>query len=179
MDDARRGCLCRQTGECSRAAGVLTLIPGRFRTTLPLMNEERYFAGRLLRQSLPSVVPAPGTEMPLLKRLVLKQGELAQIHDSDLGIRYIAAPDPIPGGIRGNPYPDVKIEHVYVMRGEMELIAQDGPSGDCLRLPMKAGDLAVIQPGVIHAFRVIREGVGIEFAPTPFDPADVHPHSLA
>ena len=117
--------------------------------------------------------------MPTLKRLKLLQGELAQIHDSELPIHYIAALELKDGGVRGNHFHRIKVEHTYVMRGELELVACDPATGHQLNLSMREGALVVIQPGIAHAFRTVRSGLAIEFAPTVFDPADVHKHALA
>ena len=119
-----------------------------------------------------------GPDMPVLKRLTLSQGGLAQFHDSDVPIHYIAALELVRGSVRGNHSHRIKEEHVYVMQGELELIVQEVESGERAQVRIRTGDLAIIEPGVAHAFRVIHEGTAIEFAPTRFDPSDVHRHAL-
>jgi dTDP-4-dehydrorhamnose 3,5-epimerase-like enzyme len=108
----------------------------------------------------------------------LSQGELAQCHDSELGIHYLAALELKQHSVRGNHLHHTKVEHLYLMRGEIELVAQEMASGELAQLVLQAGDLAIIQPGVAHAFKVLQSGFALEFAPTRFDPADIHPHPL-
>ena len=142
------------------------------------MTDASFFAGGLVTRHLPALAPDPQMALPALKRLMLTQGELAQFHDSELPIHYIAALELREGGVRGNHYHQTKVEHVYLMRGEIELIAEEMASGERAEVVMQAGDLAIIQPGVAHAFRVRQPGVAIEFAPTRFNPSDVHRHNL-
>ncbi len=142
------------------------------------MTDVSFFSGGLVRRQLPALTPDLQTTLPALKRLMLTQGELAQFHDSDVAVHYIAALELTESGVRGNHYHLTKVEHVYLMRGEMDLIAQEMKSGERVEVVIQAGDLAVIQPGVAHAFRVREPGVAIEFAPTRFDPSDIHRYSL-
>jgi hypothetical protein len=51
------------------------------------MAETEYLAGRVVKWSLPVISGRPGPDAPTLKRLLLPQGELAQVHDSEEGIR--------------------------------------------------------------------------------------------
>jgi mannose-6-phosphate isomerase-like protein (cupin superfamily) len=104
---------------------------------------------------------------------MLPQGELAQIRDDEEGMRYMAVMELRPGTVRGNHLHQQKIEHVYIIQGQVELWMREGEGGKVEHLVLEAGDLAVIHPGVAHALRVTRPGWGIEFAPGRFDPADV------
>lgn len=142
------------------------------------MSDVNLFSGRLVKRSLPCLTPGLGGELPPLKRLALAQGELAQFHDADPGIHYIAALELVEASVRGNHYHTRKEEHVYLMRGSMELIVEDPGSRERAEVRMEPGDLTVIQPGLAHAFRILHPGVAIEFSPTRFDPADIHPHQL-
>jgi len=142
------------------------------------MTDETFFSGGLVRRRLPALTPDPQATLPVLKRLMLTQGELAQFHDSDLSVHYIAALELREGSVRGNHYHQTKVEHVYLMRGEIELIALEMKSGERVEVVMQAGDLVVIQPGVAHAFRIRQPGLAVEFAGTRFDPSDIHRHSL-
>ncbi|MCU0772103.1 MAG: hypothetical protein MUE94_10105 [Verrucomicrobia bacterium] len=142
------------------------------------MNDLSLLSGRLAKRSLPLLAPGPGVAMPTLKRLALPQGELAQFHDGEPSIRYLAAFELLVSGVRGNHYHRTKVEHVYVVQGAMELAAQDLATGERVLVGLNAGDLAVIQPGIAHAYRVVRPGWAVEFAPSAFDPADIHPHPL-
>jgi mannose-6-phosphate isomerase-like protein (cupin superfamily) len=142
------------------------------------MSAATFFCGRLVVRTLPALTAGGGLDAPALKRLLLPQGELAQFHDSDVAIRYIAGLELTPGSVRGNHYHQIKVEHLYVMQGELELVAQEMRSGDLVQVLMKPGDLAIIQPDVAHAFRILQPGSAVEFAPTRFDPTDVHRHQL-
>jgi mannose-6-phosphate isomerase-like protein (cupin superfamily) len=143
------------------------------------MNETTALSGKLVRQQLPELKPGPGVVLPTLKRLNLPQGTLDQFHDSELSIHYIASLELTRGTLRGNHYHRAKVEHVYLMRGELEVFAEELDTGERTEFDMRPGDLIVIQPLVAHAFRVKGEGVAIEFAPTRFDPEDIQPHDLA
>lgn len=138
------------------------------------MEDVNFLSGKVVKRTLPCLAPTSGADLPAIKRLVLPQGELAQFHDSGLPIHYIAALELRTGTVRGNHYHVVKVEHVYLMHGQLELIVQEPGSNHQTTVTIDAGDLVVIQPGVVHAFRVTEPGVAIEFAPTRFDPADVH-----
>jgi mannose-6-phosphate isomerase-like protein (cupin superfamily) len=142
------------------------------------VSEVSILSGRLVKRSLPSLKPGLGIELPPLKRLELAQGELAQIHDSDPGIHYIAVLELLEGSVRGNHYHTAKVEHMYVMCGRIEWIVEDRDSRDRKGMTMESGDLVVIQPGLAHAFRVLQPGVAIEFSPTRFNPGDIHPYPL-
>lgn len=137
------------------------------------MKEVTRFSGKVKLCSLPTLSPG-GPELPKLKRLALPQGELAQFHDSDVPVHYIAALELVTHSVRGNHYHHTKVEYAYLMRGAVELTFQDMASGERATLEMRAGDLVVIQPGVAHAYRTVEPGVGIEFAPTRFDLEDIH-----
>lgn len=143
------------------------------------MSDVSLLSGKLTKRRLPAVRPAPGLSLPVTKRLVLSQGELAQIHDGEPSIRYIATLELIPGSSRGQHYHEVKVEHFYVMRGELELAALDVESGEQACVMMESGDLVVLQPRIVHAYRIRQAGVAVEFAPTAFDPTDIHPYPLA
>ena len=143
-----------------------------------VVSDLNWFSGKLVKRHLPRVVPGEGVDLPSLKRLVLPQGELAQFHDSETPAHYIAAIELVAGTVRGNHYHDSKVEHVYLMRGEMELVARRMATGEQVGVEMEPGDLAIIQPGVAHALRILQPGVAIEFAPGRFDPADIHRFEL-
>ena len=76
--------------------------------------------------------------------------------------------------IRINLINDTMMNHPIHLHG----MWSDLETGERTESAMEPGDLVVIQPGVAHAFRVMQEGVAIEFAPTRFDPADIHQHPL-
>jgi hypothetical protein len=132
--------------------------------------------GKVLKRSLPVLqgVPAVGAPPLDLKRLLLPQGELAQFHDGGDAMRYIAFVELRPGTVRGNHYHDVKKEWFYVVLGELSLIVEDIATRARESVPLRTGDLVVIEAGVAHALVVAAPGQGIEFSPACFNPADTH-----
>jgi len=139
-------------------------------------NETSYLEGKVRKWSLP--VLAPPTDVTGPKRLRLPQGELANFYDDPEGIRYIACIELREGTIRGNHWHRIKEEQIYVISGEVVLVARDGESGPQVSLGLRAGDRAVIVPGVIHALKTEREGHAIEFSEARFDPSDIQRFKL-
>jgi quercetin dioxygenase-like cupin family protein len=136
------------------------------------MAETTFLAGKVRKQSLPVLTGGSGPDVPLLKRLMLAQGELAQFHDDNEGMRYIALIELLPAQVRGNHYHRQKQERIYVMRGELMLLVEDTATGARCSVPLRAGDLAAIAPGVAHAIQPVTAGLAVEFAPERFDAAD-------
>jgi mannose-6-phosphate isomerase-like protein (cupin superfamily) len=135
--------------------------------------------GKVLKQSLPVLQLPLGPDAPTLKRLLLPQGELAQFYDAAEGVRYLAFIELVPGQVRGNHYHTVKEELVYVIRGEVLLIAEDIDSKARASVELRAGDFGVIRTGIAHAYRTVEAGQAIEFSVARFDPADIHRYPLA
>ena len=133
---------------------------------------------KILKQSLPLVQPPSGPDTPVLKRLALPQGELAQFFDGEEGIRYIAFIELRPGNPRGNHFHNHKEEWIYLVRGELSLIVEDVASKERAELPMVAGDLVKISTGVAHTLKIIQPGHAIEFSAQRFDAADIHRYVL-
>jgi mannose-6-phosphate isomerase-like protein (cupin superfamily) len=142
------------------------------------MPESSLLNGRVLKRSLP-VLPLPvGPDAPALKRLLLPQGELAQFHDADEGIRYLAFIELLPGQVRGNHYHQVKEELVYVIHGDVLLDVLNIDSKARASVALRSGDLALIRTRIAHAFRPAGPGRAIEFSTARFDPADIHKFPL-
>lgn len=142
------------------------------------MAESEFLAGKVVKWSLPVISGRPGLDAPRLKRLLLPQGELAQVHDSDEGIRYLAVIEVRMGSVRGNHYHKVKEEWIYVMQGELSLLVEDMQTKERASVPLQTGDLVMIQIGIAHVLRTVKPGQAIEFSPTRFNPADIFPFSL-
>ena len=142
------------------------------------MSESTFLCGKVARWSLPVIQSPSGEGLPLLKRLLLAQGELAQFYDADEGIRYIAAIELRDGAVRGNHYHDRKEEWLYVIIGEVSLLLVDVETQARATVPLRAGDLAVVHTGVAHAWKTVQPGLAVEFSPVRFDPADVHRFAL-
>jgi hypothetical protein len=134
--------------------------------------------GRVRKLSLPVIEGRPGPDAPLLKRLALPQGELAQFWDGQQGIHYLAMMELKAGVVRGNHYHRRKREWVYVICGEVDLFVAEPGGGRRVCLKLGPGDLGLIEPEVVHAYKVLSPGYAVEFSPQPFDPADNCPEPL-
>jgi len=142
------------------------------------MKPSEYLAGNVLKWSLPVVSGRPGPDAPALKRLMLPQGELAQIHDSDDGIRYLAFIEVRVGSDRGNHYHKVKEEWVYVMQGKVLVVVQDIETSARASVPLEKGELLFIQTGIAHVLRPVESGQALEFSRARFDATDIYPFPL-
>jgi len=142
------------------------------------MTHETFLCGKVLKWSLPVVQGPPPTEAPNLKRLLLSQGELAQFHDAEEGIRYIAYAELMVDGVRGNHYHEVKEEYVYILNGEALLIVQDVDSKEREQMQLATGDLVFISTRIAHAFKPLKAGSAVEFSQARFNPADVQRFKL-
>ena len=142
------------------------------------MAESEYLAGKVLKWSLPVISGRPGPDAPALKRLLLPQGELAQVHDSDEGIRYMAVIETRIGCDRGNHYHKVKEERIYVLQGELLVLAENLQSRERASVRLQTGDLLLIETGIAHLLRTVEPGQAIEFSNTRFDAADIFPFQL-
>ncbi len=138
-----------------------------------------FFSGKVRKGSLPVFNGSPGPEAPQLKRLLLPQGELAAFYNSDDGIRYIAFIELRAGTARGNHYHKVKMEYIYLLSGTVSLYLEDLESKSEQVVPLNAGDLVLIAPGVAHTLAVEKSGEAIEFSPAQFDPNDTYRHVIA
>jgi hypothetical protein len=142
------------------------------------MAEISLLSGKVRKQALPTLGHGSSTHAILLKRLLLAQGELAQFHDSDIPIHYLACIELRAGQVRGNHYHEIKEERIYVMQGALDLVLEDIDSRRREILPLQTGDLAVIQPRVAHALQMSQPGWAVEFSVARFDPADTHRYAL-
>jgi hypothetical protein len=142
------------------------------------MSETHLLSGKVVKQSLPILQPPTGPDSPVLKRLKLPQGELAQFYDGEPGIRYIAYIELLPGNPRGNHYHNHKQEWIYLITGELSLIVEDIASKERATMPMTAGEIVKISTGVAHTLQIIKAGQAIEFSAERFDAADIHRYVL-
>ncbi|HOX57211.1 MAG TPA: cupin domain-containing protein [Candidatus Paceibacterota bacterium] len=143
------------------------------------MAESEYLAGQVVKWSLPVITGRPGPDAPALKRLLLAQGELAQIHDAEEGIRYMAVIEARAGCVRGNHYHKVKQERIYMLRGKLSVVVEDIQTKARASVPMETGDLLLVKTGIAHALQTVEPGEAIEFGQVRFDPADIFPYALA
>jgi hypothetical protein len=135
-------------------------------------------SGKVWKRLLLLVSGAPGADAPTLKRLLLPQGELAQIHDSEEPLRYLAVIELRAGTVRGNHFHKVKREFIYLVSGGARLIVEDLASNDRADLPLGPAELVFIPPAVAHALQVTASGLAIEFSQARFDPTDTYRHLL-
>ncbi len=144
-----------------------------------VMGETEYLAGRVVKWSLPVISGRPAPDAPVLKRLMLAQGELAQFHDDEEGIHYMAVIEARAGCVRGNHYHKVKRERIYVLRGELRVVVEDIQTKARASVPLRTGDLVLIPTGIAHALQTVQPGEAIEFGQVRFDAADIYPYPLA
>ncbi len=138
------------------------------------MNNGAILGRKVFKWTLPALEPGPAGKEVILKRIMLPQGELAQFHDSDEAMRYIAAIELKAGSVRGNHYHKIKREYVYVFSGEVLLVLQDIETDTRETLEIHGGDLILIHPEIIHALQVRQGGLAIEFSPQRFDANDTY-----
>jgi mannose-6-phosphate isomerase-like protein (cupin superfamily) len=142
------------------------------------MIESMFLNGKVIKRSLAVIQGRPARDAPRLKRLLLAQGELAQIYDGDEGIRYLAFVELRKGAVRGNHYHQVKDEVIYVIQGEILLVVEDIVTKQRESFTLQTGDLAVIPVGIAHGFRTIVGGQGMEWSMTRFDAVDICAYPL-
>jgi mannose-6-phosphate isomerase-like protein (cupin superfamily) len=135
-----------------------------------------YLGGRMRKQALPQFNGSPGPGAPPLKRLLLPQGELAQLLDAEQSIRYLAFVELREGTVRGNHFHKVKQEFIYLIQGQALLLVEDTQSKAQDRVPMEPGELVFIPTGVAHRLEVLKAGQAVEFSETRFDPGDIYPY---
>jgi quercetin dioxygenase-like cupin family protein len=142
------------------------------------MTPENYLNGGVQKWVLPVLSPGPGAAPENLKRLALPQGELAQVHNGEPAIQYIAFIELREGSTRGNHFHKAKQEYIYVLEGEVRLLLEHLGSTFRDETTLTKGDLAFISPGIAHALQVRRSGQAIEFSPQRFDGADIYRHTV-
>lgn len=139
------------------------------------MTQTSYLSGKVLKDSLAKFEPRPVSDGHKLKRLMLPQGELAQVHDGEPGLRYLAYIELVDGSIRGNHFHKEKNEYIYIIRGRIELVVKDTSTDQRESMILESGDLVYISVPIVHAFRTIESGHAIEYSATAYDRSDVYP----
>jgi quercetin dioxygenase-like cupin family protein len=128
--------------------------------------------GEVWKRTLPLITGKPGPDAPLLKRLLLGQGELAQFWDGEEPIQYMAFMELRAGTVRGNHFHRLKREFVYVISGQAVLIVEHPKTKQRQTTELRTGDLAGIAPEVAHAYQAVSSGQAIEFSPSKFNAQD-------
>ncbi len=136
------------------------------------MKDTSYLGGRVIHQTLPLFTDGLAPNAPARKRLHLPQGDLIQIHDGPEPIQYIAWIELKAGGVRGNHVHRVKKEFLYLLAGAAMVKVEDPSTREPATVPLAAGDLVIIEPGIAHAIHSATAGAAIEFSPAPFDATD-------
>jgi uncharacterized RmlC-like cupin family protein len=142
------------------------------------ISEQRFLDGKVFKRSLPTFQPPFAADIPVTKRLMLAQGELAQFHDGEVGIRYLAAIQFVSGTTRGNHYHREKQEWVYMFVGAVLVVVEDVGTKVRETFSMVTGDLVYISPNVAHTFVVQQDGMAVEFSPVRFDATDTSKYLL-
>ena len=132
---------------------------------------------RVVIEDLPS-----GGDDDLERRIFSEKGEMAQIlnrtHEAFKQLVYWELDSPKSGQDRGHHYHERKIEHFYVLTGELELILRDLKNSTGQKISVKAGNRVAISPRIAHAFRSLTYSQVLEYSSEPYDPSDTHPYKV-
>jgi len=96
----------------------------------------------------------------------------------DEPINFITILYMAPGSVKGNHFHKKKIEHITVLRGEVQVRLKDLGSGQEKVIPLQIGQTITIFPNVAHALQAIDDVQFLEVSPQSFDPADIFPEVL-
>jgi mannose-6-phosphate isomerase-like protein (cupin superfamily) len=123
-----------------------------------------------------------GGEDNLERRIFSPKGEMAQIlnrpDEAFKQLVYWDLDSTQSGQERGHHYHERKVEHFYVLTGELELWVRDLESSVSKKHFVKAGNRLTIHPRVAHAFRSLTYSQVLEYFPEPYDPSDTHPYKV-
>ncbi len=110
------------------------------------------------------------------KRLIEDRGELALICDGEV-FRHLAYFSLLAGDgfYRGGHYHVKKVEHIYVISGELKIRFVDLDTGQHCTGRYKAGYRIVIYPKCAHLFMAEKDVQAIEYSEVPYDPDDYIP----
>ena len=131
------------------------------------------FGGKVEVRSL-QVTDKPAGRSEVIARLLSPGGELAVLADGVTPIRHLSYVELREGKPRGNHYHKLRHESFYLIAGELELHLQHVATGERAKITMQPGDFARIDPEIAHTFVPSTSGHALEFAPEPFDLADVY-----
>lgn len=127
-----------------------------------LMAEVKYLAGKVVQWPLPILTGRPGSRCAHAQAPAVGARKMAQVHDSDEGIHYLATLELREGGVRGNHYHRIKRERVYVLQGRLTVVV-DTQTRERATVPLATGDLLFIEPGIAHALQTAEAGQGPRF----------------
>jgi mannose-6-phosphate isomerase-like protein (cupin superfamily) len=141
-------------------------------------NLTSYLSGQVRKLALAGIQPGSMAQAPALKRLILPQGELAQLLDGSQAMHYLAVVELRPGTVRGNHFHKNKGEYVYLITGRADLRVEELQTKAQEKIPLGPGDLAFVSTGVAHRIEVLEAGDAVEFSEAPFDPGDTYRYVL-
>jgi len=123
-----------------------------------------------------------GGNNSLERRIFSEKGEMAQIlNRTDEVFRqlvYWELDSTNSDQERGHHCHERRIERIYVLTGELELLLKDIDSSDSKKVIIKAGNRVTIGPRVAHAYRSLMYSQVLEYSPEPYDPIDTYPHKV-
>ena len=134
---------------------------------------QTFFNGKVQVMSL-LLTDQPAARKDILARLVSPGGELTVLTDGTVPIRHLNYVELREGKPRGNHYHKLRHESFYVISGELELRIHDLGTSERNSITMRSGDFARIDPEIVHTFVPMKSGHALEFAPEPFNAADVY-----
>jgi hypothetical protein len=123
-----------------------------------------------------------GGNSNLERRIFSEKGEMAQIlNRTDEAFRqlvYWELDSTKSDQERGHHRHERRIERIYVLTGELELLLKDIDSSDSKKVIIKAGNRATIRPRIAHAYRSLMYSQVLEYSPEPYDPTDTYPYKV-
>jgi oxalate decarboxylase/phosphoglucose isomerase-like protein (cupin superfamily) len=134
---------------------------------------QTFFNGKVQVRTL-LVIDQSAGRTEVLARLVSPGGELTVLTDGTIPIHHLCYVELREGKPRGNHYHKLRHESFYVISGELEFRIQDLATSERIAITMRPGDLARIDPEIVHTFIPITSGHALEFAPERFDAGDVY-----
>lgn len=140
-------------------------------------NKRALFEGRVMIHTL-EVTDTPRARAEIQARLISTNGELAVLSSENAVIRHLGYLELKTGIARGHHYHKLRHESFYMLTGEVTMLLEELSSGKQEMTQIYAGDLALIQPGIAHAFVPVTPGQAIEYAPEAFDPEDIYRHPI-
>jgi mannose-6-phosphate isomerase-like protein (cupin superfamily) len=118
----------------------------------------------------------------LERRIFSEKGERAQIlNRADEGFKqlvYWELDSTKPDQERGHHCHERRIERIYVLTGELELLLKDIESSDSEKVIIKAGNRVTISPRIAHAYRSLMYSQVLEYSPEPYDSTDTYPYKV-
>lgn len=109
------------------------------------------------------------TELPITdefrrqKRLIQDRGELALIEDGQQ-FQHLGCFSLLAGkGYRGGHYHNKKIEHFYILSGQLLVDLVDVETHEKDQVELHSGNKAIIYPGLAHRFHAIQDSQVIEY----------------